>query len=163
MGLKRALLWSCLLGTIGLAAQGVAYEDPEAIIEEKCANDWPDNTRMRLACIEQQQNVLKKSLESGMDTRVPLEDHTFLREKCAKDWPDDFRSRAKCEENQIEGYLKWQAPPPQGVTLRDYSVAVHECAQEWPDDFRQRARCLERRLAAVRLHPELDNGFKPLK
>jgi len=137
-----------------------AQEDPDAIIEEKCASDWPDNYRMRAACIEQQGKVLNKSLSSPIDPRLPLQDHTLLREKCAKDWPDDFRMRARCEQNQIRGFQKLQSPPPKDVMLKDYSVAMVRCAKEWPDDFLMRAHCLEEQLAAKRMHHELNNGIE---
>ncbi len=133
-----------------------AQEDPEAVIEEKCAADWPDNSRMRAACIEQQGKVLNKSLTTPVDPRLPLEDLTMLREKCAKDWPDDFRSRARCEQNQIQGFQKLLTPPPKDVTLKDYSVVMNSCARDWPDDFRLRARCVEQQLAPRRLHHELN-------
>ena len=103
---------SVCLGSVSLNAQ----EDPDAIIEEKCAADWPDNYRMRAACIEQQGKVLNKSLSSPTDPRMPLEDLTLLREHCAKNWPDDFRMRAKCEQQQIGGFRKLQSPPPKDVT-----------------------------------------------
>lgn len=156
------------LTALGMAAvvfqvQGGLYaqEDPvEALIEEKCASDWPDNAPMRAACMEQQRKVLNKSLPSPSEYGLPLGDQTLLREKCARDWPDDFRMRAKCEQIQIQGYLKSQSPPPKDVTLKDYSVAVAHCSKEWPDDFRLRARCLEEQLAEMRMHPDL-SGFEP--
>ena len=138
-----------------------AHEDPvEAMIQEQCASEWPDNRRMRGTCVEQQRKVLNKSLRSPSEYGLPLEDQTLVREKCAGEWPDDFRMRAKCEQIQIQGYLKLQAPPPKDVTLKDYSVAVAHCSKEWPDDFRLRARCLEGQLAEMRMHPDL-SGFEP--
>jgi hypothetical protein len=108
---------------------------------------------MRAACIEQQQNVLDKSLSSPVDPRLSPEDQTLLREKCAKDWPDDFRKRAQCEQYQIRGFQKLQSPPPKGVTLQDYSIAIAQCGKEWPDDFHKRARCLDEQIAERRTHP----------
>lgn len=140
-------------------ASAFALEDPETIIEEKCAAEWPDNGRLRAACIDQQAKVLDKSLSSPIDPRLPIQDHTLLREKCAKDWPDDFRMRAQCEQNQIRGFQKLQSPPPKGVTLKDYSVALAECSTDWPDDFRMRARCVEERLAAARRQHESDHEW----
>lgn len=164
MELKTALIFACLVG-MSLFPWGAylyAVEDPDKVIEEKCAIDWPDNYRMRAACIEQQSQVLNKSLSSPIDPRLTVEDLTLLREKCANDWPDDFRMRAQCEQKQIRGFQKLQSPPPKDVTLKDYSVAVAHCAKEWPDDFRMRAHCLEERLAAMRMHHEL-NGVEPLR
>lgn len=165
MSLKTTLMLSYTIATILCLWGGSlqAQENPEAIIEEKCAADWPDNYRMRAACIEQQGKVLNKSLSSPTDPRLALEDRTLMRENCAKKWPDDFRMRAKCEQQQIEGFQKLQSPPPKDVTLKDYSVAVAHCAREWPDDFRMRARCLEEQLAAVRMHHDLRNMGVELK
>jgi hypothetical protein len=148
------LTWSCVVGLFFVlaATRLSAQEDPSLIIEEKCAKDWPDNARMRAACIEQQEKVLDKSLTSPVDPSIAVQDYTMLREKCAKDWPDDFRMRSQCEKNQVRGFRRLQAPPPKDVTLKDYSVATMHCAKEWPDDFLLRARCLEEQLAAVRLH-----------
>jgi hypothetical protein len=131
-------------------------EDPEVVIGEKCVLDWPDNSRMRAACIEQQRDVLKKSQSTSIDPRLPLEDHTLLREKCAKDWPDDFRKRVKCEELQVRGFQKLLSSPPKGITLRDYSVTMTHCANEWPDDFQQRAHCVEELLATTHRQDHID-------
>jgi len=158
MNLTMVVMLACLIGaSVALGEERLpVQEDPEIIIEEKCAVDWPDNYRMRAACIEQQHNVLNKSLSAEIDPRLPLQDHTLLREKCAKDWPDDFRMRRQCEQKQIQGFQKLQSPPPKGVTLRDYSVAMGQCANEWPDDFRLRARCLEEHLAVMRKPHDLE-------
>jgi len=156
MRIKAAFFLSCLVGSSSFlsVAHLDAQEDPEVVIRERCAKEWPDNSRMRAACVEQQQNVLDKSLSSPVDPRVPLEDQTLLREKCAKDWPDDFRKRAQCEQYQIRGFQKLQSPPPKDVTLQDYSIAVAHCGKEWPDDFRMRARCLDEQIAERRTHRE---------
>ncbi len=127
-----------------------AFEDQDLTIATKCARDWPDNFRMRAACVEQQGAILDKSLSSPVDPRLPLEDLSMIRDKCANDWPEDFRMRAQCEQQQIQGLRKLQFPPTRGVTLQDYSVSVAACAKEWPDDFRQRAHCLDEQLAAIR-------------
>ena len=154
MGMKATLFLSCLVSMCGILLAGHLYaqEDPDTIIQDRCANEWPQNARMRAACVEQQQNVLDKSLSSPVDPRLPLQDHTLLREKCAKDWPDDFRKRAQCEQYQIQGFQKLQSPPPKDVTLQDYSIAVAYCGKEWPDDFRMRARCLDEQIAEKRTH-----------
>lgn len=156
MGLRVAFCLFCLVGSTSFLSIGHLYaqEDPEVVIRERCAKEWPDNSRMRAACIEQQQNVLDKSLSSPVDPRLSPEDQTLLREKCAKDWPDDFRKRAQCEQYQIRGFQKLQSPPPKGVTLQDYSIAIAQCGKEWPDDFHKRARCLDEQIAERRTHPE---------
>jgi hypothetical protein len=157
MSLKKiAFILSCMAGICGVLLAGALYaqEDPDIIIQERCATEWPHNARMRAACVEQQEKVLDKSLSSPVDPRLPLQDHTLLREKCARDWPDDFRKRAQCEQYQIRGFQKLQAPPPKDVTLKDYSIAVAQCGKEWPDDFRMRARCMEEQIAEKRMHRE---------
>jgi hypothetical protein len=153
---KTAFVLSCMAGICGVLLAGALYaqEDPDVIIQERCATEWPHNARMRAACVEQQEKVLDKSLSSPVDPRLPLQDHTLLREKCARDWPDDFRKRAQCEQYQIRGFQKLQAPPPKDVTLKDYSIAVAQCGKEWPDDFRMRARCMEEQIAEKRMHRE---------
>ena len=151
---------SMAIAVFSLESGPYALEDPvEAMIQEQCANEWPDNRRMKARCVEQQRKVLNKSLRSPSDSGLPLEDQTLVREKCAGEWPDDFRMRAKCEQIQIQGYLKLQSSPPKDVTLKDYSIAVAHCSKEWPDDFRLRARCLEEQLAEMRMHPDL-SGFE---
>lgn len=159
--MRRTFLFIVSLAALAPFWHGIgslsALEDPETIIEEKCAADWPDNSRLRAACIDQQTKVLDKSLSSPIDPRLAIQDYTLLREKCAKDWPDDFRARARCEQIQIQGFQKLQSPPPKGVTLKDYSVALAECSNDWPDDFRMRARCVEERLAAARRDYESDH------
>jgi hypothetical protein len=150
---------SMAVAVFSLGGGPYAYEDPvEAMIQEQCATEWPDNRRMRGTCVEQKRKILNKSLRPPSEYGLPLEDQTLVREKCAGEWPDDFRMRAKCEQIQIQGYLKLQSPPPKDVTLKDYSVAVAHCSKEWPDDFRLRARCLEEQLADMRMHPDL-SGF----
>jgi hypothetical protein len=157
----RLMFLIVLLGTWLWDGHLHAQEDPvEALIEKNCESDWPDNFRMRAACIEQQRKVLNKSLSSP--SGLPIGDQTLLREKCAKDWPDDFRMRAKCEQDQIRGFQKLQMPPPRDVSLRDYSLAVAQCAKEWPDDFRLRAHCQEQELATMRRHHDLE-GFESKK
>jgi hypothetical protein len=133
-----------------------AFEDPDMTIAMKCVHDWPDNPRMRAACIEQQGAVLNKSLTSPVDPRLPREDFTMIQEKCANDWPEDFRMRARCEQQQIQGFRKLRLPPSRGITLQDYSVSVAACAKEWPDDFRQRAHCVDEQLTAIRRHDDFD-------
>src|SRR5262245_12185424 len=97
----------------------LVLKDEQTIIEEKCEAVWPDNVRMRAACVEQQEKVLDKAMSNQIDPRLPLEDLSLLRDKCAHDWPDDFRMRARCEQNQIRGFQRLQSPPPKDVSLRD--------------------------------------------
>ena len=144
-------LWLLVVSFTWWDGRAGAFEDPDAVIEQKCARDWPDNPRMRAACIEQQGTILDKSLSSTVDPRLPPEDLTLLREKCARDWPEDFRQRAQCEQQQIRGFQRLQAPPPRWISLKDYSVTMASCASDWPDDFRMRARCLEEQFAERRL------------
>jgi hypothetical protein len=133
-----------------------AFEDPDKTIAMKCARDWPDNFRMRAACIEQQRTVLDESLSSPVDPRLPLEDLSMIREKCANDWPEDFRMRVRCEQQQIQGFRKLRLPPSRGITLQDYSVSIAACTKEWPNDFRQRAHCVDEQLATTRRHENFD-------
>ena len=155
MRIRAAFFLSCLVGSsiLLLTDHLYAQEDPEVVIQDRCAKEWPDNSRMRAACVEQQQNVLDKSLSSPVDPRLTPEDQTLLREKCAKDWSDDFRKRAR-EQYQIRGFQKLQSPSPKDVTLQDYSIAIPHCGKEWSDDFRMRAHCLDEQITERRTHRE---------
>ena len=150
----------CLVAVVAILWTGnlSAFEDPDKTIATKCTRDWPDNFRMRAACIEQQSAVLDKSLSSPVDPHLPREDLTMIREKCANDWPEDFRMRARCEQQQMQGFRKLRSPQSRGITLRDFSVSVAACAKQWPNDFRQRAHCLDEQLATTRRH----DNFGPL-
>jgi hypothetical protein len=159
--MKRYILPGFVMAVLTFCAgKTAAFEVPEVVIEEKCAADWPDNYRMRAACIEQQQRVLNKSLSTPADAGLPPEDQTLVREKCAHEWPEDFRKRRVCEQKQIQGFQRLQSPPPKGVTLRDYAAAMASCVKEWPDDFRLRAHCLDEHLASVRKAEEADSRFE---
>ena len=149
------------MSILAWGSSAFALDNPELVIEEKCAREWSENARMRAACIEQQMSVLEKARSTAVDPRLQLEDLSLIKEQCAKNWPDDVRMRVQCEQQQIRGFQKLQGPPPKGVTLKDYSIAIAHCAKEWPDDFRLRARCLEGQLAEMRKDHELDNGFEP--
>lgn len=133
-----------------------ALDNPEKVIEETCARDWPDNPRMRAACIEQQMSVLEKARSTPIDPRLQQEDLSLIQERCEKNWPDDVRMRVQCQQQEIRAFQKLQGPPPKGVSLKDYSVAVAQCSKEWPDDFRKRARCLDEQIAEKRIHQERD-------
>jgi len=162
-GHTSSLAIVCLVGVSVLTREEclAAFEDPETVITEKCAADWPHNSRMRAACMEQQGQILDKSLKAPIDPRLAIEDLTLIREKCAQEWPDDFRQRVQCERQQIRGFQKLQSPPPRGITLTDYSLALAYCAKEWPDDFRLRARCLEEQLAERRRQHDVPETNEP--
>ena len=71
------------------------------MIRSKCANDWPDNFRMRKYC-EDQQNESLRALRARQMTGILAK----IRSKCANDWPDNFRKRNYCENQQIEALRK---------------------------------------------------------
>ena len=131
-----------------------SLDNPEKVIEETCSREWSHNSRMRAACIEQQNSVLEKSRSTPVDPRLQHEDISLIQERCEKNWPDDVRMRLQCQQQEIRAFQKLQGPPPKGVSLQDYSVAVAQCSREFPDDYRLRARCMDEQIAEKRRHQE---------
>jgi hypothetical protein len=70
-----------------------------SVIRAKCAEDWPDDFRMRAYCQEQQDEGLRALRGRSMTGHA---NHQTIRKKCATDWPDDFRMRNYCEETQLK-------------------------------------------------------------
>lgn len=131
-----------------------ALDNPEKVIEETCAREWSHNSRMRAACIEQQNSVLEKSRSTPVDPRLQHEDLSLIQERCEKNWPDDVRMRLQCQQQEMRAFQKLQGPPPKGISLQDYSVAVAQCSKDFPDDYRLRARCMDEQIAEKRRHQE---------
>jgi hypothetical protein len=129
-------------------------DNPEKVIEETCTREWSHNSRMRAACIEQQNSVLEKSRSTPVDPRLQHEDLSLIQERCEKNWPDDVRMRLQCQQQEMRAFQKLQGPPPKGVSLQDYSVAVAQCSREFPDDYRLRARCMDEQIAEKRRSQE---------
>lgn len=105
----------------------------EQTIEQKCAEEWPSDFRMRRHCQEQQRKGIA-ALDQGRPTSVSQEAFVIIRGKCAEEWPRDFRMRAHCEGQQYDGYHALQATS--GNDARRGS-----CAQQWPNDYRMRKHC----------------------
>lgn len=70
-----------------------------ALIRAHCAEEWPDDYRMRKYCEDQQYEGLRNLLARQMTGPFAR-----IREICAQEWPDDFRMRDYCETQQIEAY-----------------------------------------------------------
>jgi hypothetical protein len=74
-------------------------EDP-SLIQERCANNWPDDVRMRLQCQQQEIRAFQK-LQGPPPKGISLKDYSVAVAQCSKEWPDDFRQRARCMDQQI--------------------------------------------------------------
>jgi hypothetical protein len=107
------------------------------ILTQKCADEWPNDFRMRSYCEGQQRDGISK-LEGGQPSDIQADAFTIMRGKCAEEWPRDFQMRAYCESQQHEGYRSLQSSSGNGA-LRA------RCAQQWPDDYRMQQYCLTRR------------------
>jgi hypothetical protein len=70
------------------------------MIQEKCANDWPEDFRMRARCEQQQIQGFRK-LRLPPSRGITLQDYSVSVAACAKEWPDDFRQRAHCVDEQL--------------------------------------------------------------
>ena len=81
--------------------------DAQQIIQRKCAEEWPNDFRMRSYCEGQQREALGK-LSGGQPVDIQADAFRIIRGKCAEEWPRDFRMRAYCESQQSEGYRALQ-------------------------------------------------------
>lgn len=68
-----------------------------AMIRSHCADEWPDDFRMRKYCEDQQYEGLRALRAREMTG--PL---AKIRSKCASEWPDDFKMREYCEKQQLK-------------------------------------------------------------
>ena len=103
------------------------------IIQQKCAEEWSNDFKMRRYCQQQQQEGIGK-LDRGMPNDINPDAFRVIRGKCAEEWPRDFKMRAYCESQQYEGYRALQAN-----SRSEASRA--RCAQRWPDDYKMRKYC----------------------
>lgn len=111
--------------------------DADQTIEQKCAEEWPSDFRMRRHCQEQQRKGIA-ALSQGRPASVSQEAFVIIRGKCAEEWPRDFRMRAHCEGQQYDGYHALQA-----ATANEAQRGA--CAQQWPNDYRMRQHCERKR------------------
>lgn len=111
--------------------------DANQTIEQKCAEEWPNDFRMRSYCQEQQREGIA-ALGRGRPASVSQEAFVIIRGKCAEEWPRDFKMRAYCESQQYEGYHALQ-----GTTVDEAQRGA--CAQQWPNDYRMRRYCESKR------------------
>lgn len=107
--------------------------DAVQIIEQKCAEEWPNDFRMRKYCHDQQQKGIVQLMGSN-PTDINPDALRIIRGKCAEEWPRDFRMRAYCESQQYEGYRALRA------SSRSEALRTR-CAQQWPNDYRMRDYC----------------------
>lgn len=105
----------------------------EQIIEHKCADEWPNDFRMRSHCEEQQRDGVA-TLQQGQPAFISSDAFIIIRGKCAQERPRDFRMRVHCESQQYEGYRALQTS-----TAGDPQKG--RCAQQWPNDYRMRQYC----------------------
>ena len=68
-----------------------------SMIRSKCANEWPDDYKMRKYCEDQQYKGLRALRSRQMTGYL-----SKVRSKCANEWSDDYRMRDYCEENQLK-------------------------------------------------------------
>lgn len=108
-------------------------ENTVQIIEQKCAEEWSNDFRMRSYCQKQQQEGIKK-LDRGMPTDIEPDAFRIIRGKCAEEWPRDFMMRAYCESQQYEAYRALQ-------TNSRSEASRARCTQQWPDDYKMRKYC----------------------
>jgi hypothetical protein len=80
------------------SAEPPSDQQAASLIRGKCAQDWPDDYKMRKYCEDKQYQALRV-LRSRSMVGEPL---AGIRTKCAAEWPDDFSMRDYCEEKQIE-------------------------------------------------------------
>lgn len=111
--------------------------DADQIIEQKCAEEWPNDFRMRSYCQDQQREGVA-ALSQGRPASVSQDAFVIIRGKCADEWPRDFKMRAYCERQQYDGYHALQAS-----TVDDTQRGA--CAQQWPNDYRMRQYCESKR------------------
>ncbi len=107
------------------------------IIEQKCAEEWPNDFRMRSYCQKQQQEGIA-NLNRGMPHDIDANAFRIIRGKCTNEWPRDFKMRAYCESQQYEGYRSLQANSQTNSSRA-------RCAQQWPDDYKMRKYCESQR------------------
>jgi hypothetical protein len=84
------------------------YAEAEAVIEQHCEREWPDDFSMRAYCIEQQQQAVAE-LRRGCPADIPESVFREIRRKCAREWPDDYSMRKYSEEQQVTAYRKLHA------------------------------------------------------
>jgi hypothetical protein len=107
--------------------------DADQTIEQKCAEEWPNDFRMRNYCQKGQREGVA-ALSQGQPASVSQDAFVIIRGKCAEEWPRDFKMRAYCEKQQYEGYHALQAATVDETKRRS-------CAQQWPNDYRMRQYC----------------------
>lgn len=86
-----------------------SYSEADAVIQQHCEREWPDDYAMRAYCIEQQKTAVGE-LKQGRPSDVPEEVFQQIRRKCAREWPDDYAMRQYCEEQQVTAYRKVRPP-----------------------------------------------------
>lgn len=111
--------------------------DAAQTIEQKCAEEWPNDFRMRSYCQDQQREGVA-ALSQGRPASVTQDAFGIIRGKCADEWPRDFKMRAYCETQQYDGYHALQA-----ATVDETHRGA--CAQQWPNDYRMRQYCESKR------------------
>jgi hypothetical protein len=129
----------------GTSDSSTKIEATTATIRAKCAEEWPDDFRMRAFCERQQEEGLR-TLQAGPP--VSGREASVIREKCTEEWPRDFRMRAFCERQQADGLRTLQAGP--GASGPEASIIRNKCAEEWPRDFRMRAFCERQQVEGLK-------------
>jgi hypothetical protein len=81
------------------------YLNADAIINQHCESEWPDDYSMRVYCIQDQKNALSK-LKQGKPKNIPEDIFAQIRRKAALDWPTDFVMRSYAENEQISAYMQ---------------------------------------------------------
>jgi len=81
------------------SAEPPSDADAAAMIRSHCAQEWPDDFKMRKYCEDQQYKGLRALRKRQMTGALAK-----IRSKCATEWPGDFKMRDYCEKQQLEAF-----------------------------------------------------------
>jgi len=75
---------------------------PEAVLKQKCSEQWQTDFRMQAHCIQQEREAVIK-LNRGKPADISPGQFSVVRSSCAAQWPTEFRMREFCEQQQYQG------------------------------------------------------------
>ncbi len=75
------------------------------MIKDFCEVEWPDDFKMQLHCMEQQEDAVKK-LETIDVQNIPEAVVKLIFDKSINDWPRDFHMQLHSRLEQIDAYKK---------------------------------------------------------
>jgi len=77
----------------------------DKIISDFCYNQWRDDHKMVLHCIEEQKDALSK-LNEGKPNDIDEADFIKIRQDAELEYPNDFCMQLFCQEEQINALRK---------------------------------------------------------